>query len=327
MVSPGALEDVACCLCGSAETRPFFSAARVRASGTDLPPIAECVHCGLVYVTPRPTAAALRSLYDESYFRSPCSIAHGYDDYLAQQALLAPTFRRRIEYVQRLRDGLPGRYLDVGCAAGFSVEAAAALGWDAQGVDISAWACEAGRSRGLRITTGELSDAAARIGRECLDLVSMWDYIEHVQDPVGEVRCAYDLLAADGHLAVATPDLGSLPARLAGPRWMGIKPKEHLFYFTRRAMRRILEQSGFEIVSSGHAGKYITLSFFVERLGHYFPRVSGTVASLFATMGLARRSIYVVPYDIMLIVARKSSRHRQVLDAARTAPRPSDSAA
>lgn len=298
------LEQVACDFCGSARSAPVFHRSRSFARHAPFV-IVECADCGLRYVSPRLRAEALAELYSESYFRSDDSGRIGYDDYLASRPLLIPTFRDRMALLRRLLGRPGGRLLDVGCASGFGLEAAAEAGFEPLGIELSPFAGAAARARGLAVREGEFLPCAADLPDAHFACVTMWDYLEHVRSPNAEIARAARLLEPGGVFAIATPDVGSIPARLFRARWMGIKPDEHLYYFRRRDLRRALARAGLEVAYEGWAGKHVSLDLFARRLGFYFPILGRAVSAPLRALGLEGRAVYVNPFDILLIVARK----------------------
>jgi len=295
------LDEVACDHCGGAACIPLFPQAK-----QSHPPIVRCTGCGLCYLRRRLAPEALRSLYDADYFRSADSGAKGYDDYLADRVDILKTFHRRLSRIEKLTGGPGGVLLDVGCAAGFCLEAARERGWTPRGIEISEFAADAARSRGLEVTTGEFLPLTEELLHASLAVLTMWDYIEHVREPGAEIRRAHELLGPGGIFALATPDIGSLPARIFGAKWMGIKPEEHLTYFDRGSLRRYLEGAGFTIEEMRSTGKIVTLGFFARRVAFYSPRLGRLLTALLTTLRLDGRSLYVNPLDIVLVLARKS---------------------
>jgi 2-polyprenyl-3-methyl-5-hydroxy-6-metoxy-1,4-benzoquinol methylase len=285
----------ACNLCGSVERRPYRP-------GTGLG-LVRCERCRLVYVHPRPGLAEIAAVYDERYFRSEDSGTVGYADYLGDEANIRRTFARRLERLERWVR--PGRVLDVGCAAGFFLDEARRRGWTPQGLDVSAFAVQYARTRfGCDVRHAGLLEAS--LPAAAYDLVTMWDVIEHVPDPAACVRRAAELLRPGGLLALATPDLGSLPARLTGARWIGYKlSREHLYYFERRTLRRLLGTAGLEVVDTRHVGKYVSVRLFLDRLGRYTPWLAGPLDRAARALGLSARAVYANPLDIVWVTARK----------------------
>lgn len=287
------LHDAACCLCRVADHRLLF-----RISGFQ---VVRCNRCRLVYLTPQVPPDKLSAIYQETYWASPAAKDLGYTDYLGDRDLYGRTFRRRLE-----RHVLPhvrrGRLLDVGCAAGFFMAEAAAAGFDAAGVDVSRSMVEfARRTLHLeQVTLGTLADC--RFPDGAFDVVTMWDVVEHVPDPPALLREVRRVLSADGFLILETQNERSPFARLTGRRWHHYKVPEHLFHFAPATCKRLLSQTGFDVVSwtSGHAGKYVPWSFVVERSG----RISKVLPRLLARLGtLIRAPVYINLFDEMVFVA------------------------
>lgn len=283
-----------CNLCGSAETAPLYPQLG----------IIKCADCGLVRAEYVPPRQELEQLYSEKYFRSSDSGALGYDDYAADRAKIAKTFDKRMAEIERWTGRKKGRLLDVGCAMGFSLEAARARGWEPHGIELSKFACDYARQQlGFDVFCGALGEAD--FGPDGFDVITMWDYIEHSPDPAAELRRANGILKKDGLLVLTTPDIASLPARVWGPRWMGIKQDEHLFYFSPASIGELLTKCGFKTVNLKHVGKYIDVDFFIQRTGLYSNTVEQVLGKLAGALGVGESSLYVNPFDIMMIYAEK----------------------
>ena len=264
-----------------------------------------CQDCGLRFLYPQPSAAELAAIYDESYFRSPNSGHRGYSDYGADRSNIERSFQRRWDRLQPLCPS-SGRLLDVGCAYGFFLNVAAEAGWDVQGMDISSHAVEfARRTHGDRVRQGAFLEAELPEGR--FDLITMWDYLEHSLDPKADLAKAHRLLADGGVLALTTSDATSWPAKVMRHRWMGFKLEEHLCFFSRSTMRRLLAEVGFQTKAIRYDGKFITLDIFLQRLGVYVPFVRHLVAPLLKRNMVPSLSFYANPLDIIMVAAQKSA--------------------
>ncbi|GAB4350778.1 MAG: class I SAM-dependent methyltransferase [Candidatus Abyssubacteria bacterium] len=263
-----------------------------------------CKECGLVWTPEIPDPECIKQVYSETYFRSSNSGALGYDDYAADRLKISRTFHKRMAEIEKLT-GKRGRLLDVGCALGFSLEVAKLRGWEAVGIEISDYACDYARQKlGVDAICGSLANIDPV--NENFDVITMWDYIEHNPDPPGELTMANRLLKKGGLLAMTTPNIRSLPARIWGPRWMGIKKGEHLFYFSPETLRRLLETGGFEIIRMKHVGKYINVGFFIKRVGLYSATMERVLSGAAHTLNISDRVLYINPYDILLVYGRKT---------------------
>ncbi|NLE76978.1 MAG: class I SAM-dependent methyltransferase [Chloroflexi bacterium] len=225
--------------------------------------VVRCAECGLAFVSPRPTAAEVARLYDETYFTAgafPTNIHSG--GTAGHTATLAsPRLRRRARQthqaalrrmaaVWRQQGGLAAqpRLLDVGCGAGYLLDAGRALGWSVQGVELSPYAArQAQETLGLPVVQGDLQSAGLPPGS--FDLVVMRELLEHVEEPLALLQEARRVLRPQGLLWVQVPnDLEGLRMRLFRPVWWLIPPL-HLTYFTRETLAAMLERAGFGVAA------------------------------------------------------------------------------
>ena len=286
-------EDVACCLCGSQEREEMHRRDPFR--------IVRCTGCSLVYTVPRLSGDDLHELYQEAYWQSDSAKDYGYTDYVADAELYRKTFRLRSRILKRHRPP-PARVLDVGCAAGFALEVLRDLGYDTYGLEISRPMAE--RAAGVlgadRVHHGPLTSGVFGGG---FDLMTMWDVVEHVEDPIEFLRTARSLLKEDGLLVLETQNVRSWFARLLGIRWQHYKFHEHLHHFDPHTIVKLLDAAGFERVdwTARYGGKYVSCGFLVERVGRVHPVLSVLASPLKL---FKRRSLYLNVFDEMLVVAR-----------------------
>ncbi len=283
---------------------PVCGAERYRTAFTEPPyEVRRCAECGAGWVTPRRDEAGLRAIYaGDGYWRSAEPKAMGYTDYRAEEPRYLRTFRLRLDHV--LRDGpAGGRALDVGSAAGFCLAVLRERGFQAHGVEPSAdIAAHAGERFGFdAIHVGTLDTAPFSDGS--FDLVTMWDVLEHVVDPLALLGTARRKLAPGGLLVIETQDIDSRFARLLGPRWQHYKHPEHILHFTPRSLERLLAQAGFRLQRLTHryGGKYVSLGFVAERAGRLHPGLSRALAPLGRWGDV---SLYLNPRDEMIALAR-----------------------
>ncbi|TCK20876.1 class I SAM-dependent methyltransferase [Pseudonocardia endophytica] len=149
----------------------------------------------------------------------------------------------------------PGSVLDVGCGIGNFLAWSSARGAASVGVDVDATAVAGARERGL---TAVLPDGLDGALDGPVDVLTMWDVIEHVADPTAFVADVVDRLRPGGHLLLETPD-AAFPVRpavravnrLSGGRVDVARRMyywEHKIYFTEEGLRRVFAPFGVDLV-------------------------------------------------------------------------------
>ena len=259
--------------------------------------IVRCASCGMRFLSPQPVAAQLIDLYTEEYYVNVDSRDRGYDGYVTEADNWRRTFRDRLGDLPPR----PGRLLDVGAATGFFVEQARAAGWDAIGVEPSDWAAAYARNElGMDVRTGTLEKM--RFPDETFDVVTLWEVIEHLPDPSGTLAEIRRVLKPGGRLVLSTPDAGTLAARLSGRQWLGWrKVPEHLFYFDRPNLDRLLVGAGFQPVRHRYASLTVSAGFALERA----MSLLGLPRRWRAPGWLTHRSIRINPGYDLVVVARR----------------------
>ncbi len=255
--------------------------------------IVQCNHCGLVYSNPRWTSEELMDAY----------AAVEDETYQSEREGRELTFAKHLRHMENVVGAAAGRsLLDVGAYTGVFVETAIANGWDAWGVEPSTWAVAEAHNHGLNLINGTLK--APELSNRSFDVVTMWDVIEHFDDPADELAAAYRLLKPGGWLVVHTMDIDSLVARVMGKRWPWLM-NMHLYYFSQKSLAAMLSRQGFQVVWSGAQGRYLRMSYLATRIGG-LNRWLGRLAM--ATITGFRLGHVAVPVnfgDLFTVFARK----------------------
>ncbi len=224
----------ACPVCGFSEG----NAPTIRRRGFSY---VRCRGCGTIYLTPVPSVEQIRAFYQNpDYFAGDEDT--GYRDYAAMHKALAPHFRRRLGILAKY---LPqrGRLLDVGCADGYFLELARADGWEVMGLEISE---EMARKASGRLNI-PIATSLDGLSPGELDAITMWEVLEHLPDPVAELRRLVQRLRPGGFLMLSTPNAGHWQALRAPETWTAYRPPAHLVLFTADSLRLALEKAGLSI--------------------------------------------------------------------------------
>ena len=223
-------ETISCPVCGGASFLALFEKHGE--------PFVRCAGCELVLINPRPRYNAVLETYDNAY-------TAGYTNKADKKRRRC---RRWVARIQK-RFAPVGRWLDIGCSAGFVVEAAERAGFDAFGIDVEAGAIAYAREQlGLaQVKQGSLEDQA--YPDQHFNVISLYDVIEHVPDLNMLVATLKRLLHPAGVIEIRTPDVGHFRVPRDLSQWSEIKPSEHLYYFSRGTLARLLERHALSIVS------------------------------------------------------------------------------
>ncbi len=216
----------------------------------------------MAFTSPRPSAAMREAFHSPRYrnrlvddgiiaatHRVPDAKTAVFD--LEHQIPHLPDYALGLELLREIADR--GRLLDVGCSSGLFVHVARLAGFDALGVDIQPEVVAQGR---------ELFDVPLVVGRICtgfqpkasFDVITMWDVLEHVPDPIADLAACRHLLRPNGVLLVKSPNnalrLALLRAGLRRPQ-RGEYPMisfEHIQHWTPGTLRHALLRVGFDRV-------------------------------------------------------------------------------
>ena len=140
-----------------------------------------------------------------------------------------------------------GTILDVGCATGLFLAAARESGWQPQGVELSEYSSSRAREElGLDVFTGTLQRAleAGHVREGNFHVVTMWDTVEHLVDPMAAFTVARRALKPGGLLFVETLNIDGDRAIREGQGWHFFRPPKHLFYYGESTLNDILKALG-----------------------------------------------------------------------------------
>jgi len=221
----------ACRLCGEARLRTF---------STEL---LECPRCGVLASVEEPRD--LQAHYSETFYTEEKGERFRFGLESVVRLFRWARFRRL------MRRGPYQRVLDVGTDRGWFLKCFQDAGAEVFGTQMSAPAARAARRRlGRGIFLGELPDA--RFPDASMDLVCLYNVLEHVREPLVYLREINRVLRPGGVLAIEVPNAHCLTARLFGRHWLGWDIPNHLHHFSPASLRALVERHGFEVLAESH---------------------------------------------------------------------------
>jgi SAM-dependent methyltransferase len=255
--------------------------------------IVRCPQCMLVRVAARPGLAdTVADIYSRDYFEGGQS--DGYADYGRSEETLRLQAQQALNELRRFAPR--GDLLEIGCAYGYFL-LEASRHFRARGIEISPFAANEARRRGLNVSTGDI--LSTPLEKCSLDAVCLFDCIEHIADPGVALARIRGAMREKAVLALTTGDIGSLFARVCGKSWRLMTPPQHLFFYSRSTIRLLLQKEGFEVLAISYPWKKVPLSLMLYQISPALHRILSPAAGI--AIGIP-----INLFDAMLVLARKA---------------------
>lgn len=261
-----------------------------------------CRACGTWFVADPPPSASLREIYREGYFtESLAQHADASTEAAAWRATRANA-RRRLRTLRRFAPHAT-HLLDVGCGTGGFLSVAREA-YACEGIDISDEAVGIVRDKlGVPARSGDL--LAMDLPEGAYDIVTLFDVIEHVPRPREMVQRVGKLLSTNGIVMLTTGDVDSLAFRVSPSHWHLMTPPEHLTFFSRTGIVRLIERAGLRVERVAHEPVGANVGYMADKIAQ---TVGGPARGLPMLMRLARLDrldLDVNLLDVVTVVARR----------------------
>jgi 2-polyprenyl-3-methyl-5-hydroxy-6-metoxy-1,4-benzoquinol methylase len=255
--------------------------------------LVRCRGCRLVYVRPR-----LRwDLILEGYTGAADPT------FVSQASFREATFRRCLDRIEAVAKPAGKRVLDVGAAGGSFLAMARERGYQPLGCEPSTWMCTFARDHyGLDLHPGTIFDMPVEPGT--VDMLTLWDVLEHTPDPQAVLKRAHDLLTPEGVLVLSVPDYGSLAARGLGHRWPFLLTV-HLYYFETPTMTELLRRTGFRPLKFRAHLQTLEMGYVAHRAAPYLGPLAGLLTGTIKALHLDRLPFHYWVGQTM-VVAKKA---------------------
>jgi SAM-dependent methyltransferase len=263
------VEEGNCTFCGKNGKSEVYIQARLDGDSFTY---CRCSDCGLIFLNPRPDAKEILKFYSGEYY--------GEGTRKFRKWLEAPRkyfAHKRIQRVEKYF-AQSGRALDVGCGQGTFLQMMQEKGWECHGIELTADISSRAAQLGISVSVGEVQEGQFPDGS--LDLITLWHVLEHLEDPSKALRTFRPMLKPKGILAISTPNIDSLQARISGSRWFHLDPPRHLYLFSPKTLLPLMESLGFSLLK---------IRFFSMEQNPY-----GWLQSLLNLMGFPENSLYLI---------------------------------
>jgi SAM-dependent methyltransferase len=212
--------------------------------------VIDCNNCGFIHINPIPTQEELDKVYKEEYYTTekPLFIERQLEDIDWWNVV----YDDRYDFFEQNLPENRRKILDIGCGPGFFLKRGIERRWKGLGIEPSRQAAEFARGQGLEVLNCFLNDIEPEKKGERFDVIHMSEVLEHIPDPIGLCRTAYDLLDEDGIICVVVPNDYNPFQRVLReklgfqPYWLA--PPHHINYFTFDSLESLLHKVGFKVV-------------------------------------------------------------------------------
>jgi 2-polyprenyl-3-methyl-5-hydroxy-6-metoxy-1,4-benzoquinol methylase len=195
-----------------------------------------CESCGLIFI---PASDYLPPDYYEHYKDAATAV---------EVAKSNPELKRLVNldrYHWLVKFKPSGKVLDVGAGWGHFVWAGKETAFEVQGIEPSKENAEfAVTYLGAAVRHGSFYSMTER---DEFDVVTMWDVLEHINDPISFVQQTNRVLKPGGIVVIKVPDASSFSARFFGKNWYNIG-HEHVNLFGKKNLSSLLEREGFQVI-------------------------------------------------------------------------------
>jgi 2-polyprenyl-3-methyl-5-hydroxy-6-metoxy-1,4-benzoquinol methylase len=208
---------------------------------------AQCQNCELVYTRTTLTMTADSAQYDDNAFMRAYVKLKRHPLYAYLESAKASYL---IERAQALRPTLR-TVLDIGASTGAVMAAAATKGLIPYGIEPdSAMAEPLKETYQARFTNGYYPDDVPAAWPK-FDLVTLFDVLEHMIDPLPFLQTIQSSLSPQGVLLIQVPNFNSLLVQLDGAKNSNFCVG-HWQHFNLKTLTSLLARAGFQIIDAGN---------------------------------------------------------------------------
>jgi len=239
----------------------------------------KCLNCGLIFLNPQPSYKNLEKHYDPKKYYSLQKIIDKngskkvriklflYNLYFNPKKndfFLKMVFSPLKFFIRGTKIEEGKKLLDVGCGSGQFL-------YEMKGFGMNVWGVEPGnfneidsKKYELNIKKGDLRNA--KYCSKNFNIITMNHVLEHINNPKETIKEIHRILKKDGTFIVAVPNSNSLAYHLFGKNWHQLDVPRHLFDFSNKNLKKLLEDSGFKIKKTRYnsrSGQFVVSLYFL----------------------------------------------------------------
>lgn len=205
--------------------------------------VLKCQDCGLVFLEKK--SRNLRDYYEKDYRRL-------YSPVIGKEVSPGERFDIHLPFQQsRIEDIRPYlkpdmKALDIGCSSGYFLYVLKDLVQECIGIELNKSDVEFARRKcGVKIYDRPLEETD--IPLEYLDIVFMFDVLEHIEDPIQFLKTVRRYIKPEGYIYIEVDNINDSLISIYGIKeYSDFYYREpHLFYFSPETLRMVAERGGY----------------------------------------------------------------------------------
>jgi 2-polyprenyl-3-methyl-5-hydroxy-6-metoxy-1,4-benzoquinol methylase len=232
-----------CPVCDSSQINPLLTVKDHSVSKEEFV-IWQCSNCSLQFTQDAPGEEVIGSYYQSADYISHTNTNKGLINKIYQKVRNYTLDRKAKLIINTLKHG---RLLDLGAGIGAFLNTMKERGWETTGIEPD----EGARQQAKKLFNIELKETNQlnKLSANSFDVITLWHVLEHIHQLHSYIEQLKVLLKDDGKLFVAVPNYESLDHSIYKLYWAAYDAPRHLYHFTPRAMKILMEKHGLQIIS------------------------------------------------------------------------------
>ena len=199
-------------------------------------------------------------------------------------------FNQLIKIMENFVDLNNAKVLDAGANTGVFLNQMKNYTQQVHGVEPSVEAVENAKKL-FNIDIDNNIVSKAQFADNSFDIITMWDVIEHLTDPAGDLKYLYSKLKNNGTIFVSTHNIGDFVLNLTKEKYP-LFMYQHFYHFSIDSLSDIFKKAGFQVVGVQKFCKSWSIGYLYELIDKQWPDNSmGTVLKSIFKPLVGRNSI------------------------------------
>lgn len=175
--------------------------------------------------------------------------------------------------------------LDVGANTGVFMNLARSLGGFPQGLEPSIEAANTANSHfNLNIQNGVISEID--FPSNSFDIITMWDVVEHLYDPIIDLKTLQPKLRSGGYIFVSTHNIDHAFCKILG-KHNPLLMYQHFHHFNPSTLQAALSKAGFEPLGVRYFYKSWSMKYLLALFDEFWPNSIQSACARIATTAIS----------------------------------------